>query len=357
MPDVLLFGASGYTGRLTAHALARRQIDFTIAGRDRAKLESLASEVGDPEIKIASVGDVDSLAAALDDVRVMISCVGPFLDLGDTAIEAALKARVNYLDSTGEGPFIKELAASCSERARSAGIAMVPSMGFDEVPGDVAATIAATGLDDAEVTMTYAVPTTPSAGTARTVPSILAAAGYFIEDGRRVEVGIGERRRWSPMPAPLGPRPAASFPLSLLEVVPLHLDLRSLGTYVTISSAQRMALKATLPLLRASLAIGPIERMIKNVAGRVPGPRRDARAKRWTILAEARGSNGFRNVVVQGADVYGLTAETLAAGAARMAQADFERSGVLAPVQAMDLDFLQKELVNQGITIETHDPS
>src|SRR5918996_5995884 len=65
MPDVLLFGASGYTGRLTAHALARRQIDFTIAGRDRAKLESLASEVGDPEIKIASVGDIDSLAAAL----------------------------------------------------------------------------------------------------------------------------------------------------------------------------------------------------------------------------------------------------------------------------------------------------
>jgi short subunit dehydrogenase-like uncharacterized protein len=119
---------------------------------------------------------------------------------------------------------------------------------------------------------------------------------------------------------------------------------------------QQAALKVALPLLRASLAIGPIERALKSALGRISGPDVEARKKRWTILAEARGSNGFRNVVVQGADVYGLTAEILAAGAARMADDGYDRSGVLSPVQAMDLDFLQKELIDQGISIETYGP-
>jgi hypothetical protein len=145
--------------------------------------------------------------------------------------------------------------------------------------------------------------------------------------------------------------------LSLLEVAPLHLKLRSFETYVTTSSAQQVALKAALPLLRASLAIGPVERVLKGALGRIPGPDVEARKKRWTILAEARGSNGFRNVVVRGADVYGLTAETLAAGAARMADDGYDRSGVLSPVQAMDLDFLQKELIDQGVSIETYGPT
>jgi short subunit dehydrogenase-like uncharacterized protein len=357
MPDVLLFGATGFTGRLTAHALARRQVDFAIAGRDRTKLLALASEVGDPEVRIAAVGDVDALVSALGDVRVLISCVGPFIDLGDTAVDAALRAGVHYLDSTGEGQFIARLAESRSDDAHAASVAMVPAMGFDEVPGDVAATLATQDLESPELTVTYAVPSSASSGTARTVPRILASAGRFIENGRIVEVRAGQRRRWSPMPSPLGPRPAASFPLSLLEVAPLHLNLSSLETYVTTSSAQQVAMKAALPMLRASLAIGPVERALKSALGRVPGPGVEARKKKWTILAEARGSNGFRNVVVRGADVYGLTAETLAAGAAHMAEKSYQRSGVLSPVQAMGLDFLQKELIDQSVSIETYGPT
>jgi short subunit dehydrogenase-like uncharacterized protein len=356
MPDVLLFGATGFTGRLTAHALARRQVDFAIAGRDRTKLAALASEVGGPDVRTAAVGDVDALVSALADVRVLITCVGPFLELGDTAVEAALRAGVHYLDSTGEGEFIARLAAR-SDEAQGAGVAMAPAMGFDEVPGDVAATLATEGLESPELTVTYAVPSSASSGTARTFPRIFVSAGHFIENGKVVEVRVGQRRRWSPMPAPLGPRAAASFPLSLLEVAPLHLDLRGLETYVTTPRAQQIALKAAMPFVRASLAIGPVERVLKGALGRIPGPDVEARKKRWTILAEARGDNGFRNVVVQGADVYGLTGEILAAGAARMAEDGYDRSGVLSPVQAMDLDFLQKALIDRGISIETHGPA
>src|SRR5687767_5757329 len=107
MPDVSLFGATGFTGRLTAQALARRGVSFAIAGRDREKLERLADEFEPrPDVRVAAVGDVHALAAALEDVKVLITCVGPFTELGDTAVEAALRARVHYIDSTGEGTFI-----------------------------------------------------------------------------------------------------------------------------------------------------------------------------------------------------------------------------------------------------------
>ncbi|MBW3653632.1 MAG: saccharopine dehydrogenase NADP-binding domain-containing protein, partial [Actinobacteria bacterium] len=129
MPDIVLFGATGYTGRLTAHALARRGASFAIAGRDRAKLEQLAATTGGPEVREAAVGDVTGLAAAIEDAKVMITCVGPFVALGDTAVEAALRARVHYIDSTGEGVFVDRLIAR-DRSARSAGIAMAPALGF-----------------------------------------------------------------------------------------------------------------------------------------------------------------------------------------------------------------------------------
>ncbi len=118
MPDILVFGATGYTGKLVAHALAERGASFALAGRDQAKLEALAASTGDPEIRVASVGDTDGLLRALEDCRVLLTCVGPFSELGWTAVEAAIKARVNYLDSTGEGLFVGRLIAEYDSLAR-----------------------------------------------------------------------------------------------------------------------------------------------------------------------------------------------------------------------------------------------
>src|SRR5918994_6825953 len=127
MPDVLLFGATGYTGKLTADVLAADGVDFAIAGRNRDKLEDLALRTGKPEIRVVSAADVDALSRALEDVRVLITCVGPFRDLGDTAAEAAVRAGVHYIDSTGEAAFIGKLIDRYGPRATTAGIAMAPA--------------------------------------------------------------------------------------------------------------------------------------------------------------------------------------------------------------------------------------
>src|SRR5688572_29076595 len=204
MPDILLFGATGYTGRLTAEALARKGASFAIAGRNKSKLYALADETDGPEVRVASVGDVDSLVAALDGVKVMITCVGPFMELGDTAVEAALRAGVHYIDSTGEGTFVSRLIERDAE-AREAGIVMAPCMGFDEVPADVAATLATEGMDKADLIVTLAVPQIASRGTIRSALGIIAEPGQWVRHGQSIKIRAGQERRWAPMPPPLGP--------------------------------------------------------------------------------------------------------------------------------------------------------
>ena len=267
MPDVLLFGATGYTGTLTAHALARRGTSFAIAGRDPAKLERLASETDAPETRVVSVGDTDALVDALDGVGALITCVGPFKELGATAVEAALRARVHYVDSSGEIDFIGNLIDRHGASARDTGIVVAPAAGFDEVPADVALSLAVDGMSRPEAVLTYALPTSGSAGTIRTVlGGIVHSRARWISAGNPIEVGLGERSRWSPMPPPLGPKFALSYPLAEGRLAPLHLDLGSLELYSTTGRAQATALRTGLPFariaLRSGLVRGGIERVL-----------------------------------------------------------------------------------------------
>lgn len=157
------------------------------------------------------------------------------------------------------------------------------------------------------------------------------------------------------MPPPLGPRRGTSFPLAIGHLAPLHLDLERFRTYVTVGSWERLGLKALLPSLRGALALPGGRAVIERVIDRAPqGPNEDARSRsKFTILAEATGPDGWRNVVVTGTDPYGLTGELLSAAALRMAEADYDASGVLAPVQAVGLELLQGELEKNGCDLAT----
>jgi len=360
MPDVLLFGATGFTGRLTAQALAARGVSFAIAGRNRSKLERLGDDLDpSPEVRVAEVGDVDALADALSDVKVMITCVGPFMELGDTAVEAALRARVHYIDSTGEGAFIGRLITERDYAARGAGICIAPAMGFDEVPADMAATTSVEGLVHPELTLTYALPLLGSRGTVRTSLGIMTSKGPWLVDGTRTMRGAGAESRWAPMPPPVGPRPAVSFPFSEAHLAPLHLPLRSMRTFVTIDPMRKIGFRPTLPILRAALGFRPTRGLIDNVLSRLPdGPVEEQRLRPWTILAEGRGEDGaWRNVAVMGRDVYGLTAQFLTAGAIEMSRDDFALTGVRSPVDAVGVETWQKVFADNDVSIDVYEPT
>lgn len=354
MPDVLLFGATGYTGRITARALAERGVSFAVAGRDPQKLERVAADTGAVATHVVDAGDVGALTKAVEDVRVLVTCVGPFLQLGETAVEAALRARVNYVDSTGEGPFVERLIRDRHEDALRAGIAMAPAMGFDEAPGDVATALAADGLDLPDVSLTYAFPSGASAGTLRSALGIVASKARWTVDGEVEWVRPGQELRWAPMPPPLGPRPGLSFPLAICHLAPLHVKLNGFRTYSTVAPWQRFVLRAVLPAAGALLSSEATRGLVEKAIARLPeGPDEAARARgKWTILAEAITSDGaWRNVALTGTDVYGLTGHTLAAAAEAMSRDGYPEAGVVAPVQALGIDALRRELEDFGVRI------
>jgi len=355
--DILLYGATGYTGRLSAEALRSRGADFAIAGRDEGKLQTLASTVGDPTVHVVPSGDRAALVRALDGCKVLVTCVGPFMALGRTALEAALEAGVHYIDSTGEGPFIHELIEKDHARAKAAGIAIAPAMGFDEVPGDLACSLAAYGMASPRLHVTYAMPKTASAGTLRSIIGIVASRGPWIEAGETRMVRAGEVGRWAPMPHPLGPRRATSFPLALCHLAPRHIDCSTFRTYLTTGRAEAVLMKAGVPIL-AAWTKTPLRGVLESLVGTAPeGPSDEARAAgAWTILAEARSGQVWRNVVLRGTDVYGLTGHTLAAAAEAMAEDGFSATGVLAPTEALGLERTKEELESLGVTIDTYAP-
>ena len=357
MADILLFGATGFTGRLTAQSLARRGADFAIAGRNRATLNTMARALGSPPVHVVDAVDQVSLVKALRGCRVLLTCVGPFVEFGVTAAAAAIDAGVNYIDSTGEVVFVDELLKRFDSRARETGIAMAPAMGFDEVPADVGITLAGGSMNRPSVKVTYAIPSTASAGTLQSSLALMTSPGWRVVHGDLVPMITGDRERWAPMPPPLGVRRSMSAPMAIGRLAALHIDLESLDTFVTTGTMSRVALKLALPAIRAGMSVSGLRHIVwKAIERGHEGPAEASRAARWTVLVEASSGARFKNVVLTGRDVYGLSAELLAAGAVVMSDEKYSARGVLAPVDAIGLETLHKELVDNGVAVESFEP-
>lgn len=138
--DVVLFGASGFTGSLVAEYLARRLggARWAIAGRDRAKLERVRERLGVPvEILIADARDGASLRALADKATAVATTAGPFALHGSELVAACVERNTHYCDLTGEMQWIKRMADRHHEAARANGTRIVHSCGYDSLPSDL----------------------------------------------------------------------------------------------------------------------------------------------------------------------------------------------------------------------------
>jgi short subunit dehydrogenase-like uncharacterized protein len=142
--DIVLFGATGYTGALTAEYLVRHappETRFALAGRNRGKLEAVRDRLGAGELPLleADIADPASIRRLAEASRVVITTVGPYIDYGEPLVAACAAAGTDYVDLTGEPEFVDLMWLRHHAEAQRTGARLVHSCGFDSIPYDLGA--------------------------------------------------------------------------------------------------------------------------------------------------------------------------------------------------------------------------
>lgn len=340
---VALIGATGFTGSLCARELVRRQIPAVWIARSRDKLDALAAEVGDVPRRVASPDDSASLDAALAGASVILNTVGPFEDLGEPVVKAAIAHKLPYVDTTGEQAFMAAMLDRYDAAAKFANIAVICAGAFEYAVGDCAAAIAIDDLDGADAIDTYYLTRAGSLshGTAKSAARAVSGAGTAWVDGARKREHLvatrvrvpGDDRNWA----------AISFPGGEALHLPRKRAVRAVHSWVGLPpSAAKWAarLRFALPALR----LGPIRALADRLIDRrltEPSPEQRSAAQ---FVVAARGRKGVRErwCVVHGADPYALTAVLTVEHALRLQRGDVGAKGVVSTAMAFDpIEFLK----------------
>jgi short subunit dehydrogenase-like uncharacterized protein len=361
---IVLFGATGYTGRLTAEALLARGVRPVLAARSAEKLESLAAEL-DPslEVAVADSSRPESISALLERGDVLVTTVGPFTRVGEPALQAALAARATYIDSTGEPAFVRRVFERFGPAAEQAGCGLLTAFGYDYVPGNLAGALALREADRpaALVDIGYFVTGRAaigawSGGTLASLAAAIAEPGFAFRDGRLVAEPNGRHVQ----SFELRGRDASAISVGASEhfALPrLEPALREVGVHIGWAGPLSRVLQA-LSIPTSVFARAPITGpALRALTARVPGgasggPDAASRARTGShIVAVARDATGRRlsEVRLDGQNAYAFTAAILAWGAERAAERGLEGAGALGPVDGFGLEALEQGCREAGL--------
>ncbi len=362
---LILFGATGYTGRLVARAMLERGLRPVLAARSLARLEALRENLSaDCDIAAADVSRPDSLRRLPSPGDVLVSTVGPFARWGDTAAQAAVDSGAQYLDSNGEPPFTRRVFEHYGPAACRAGIVMLPAFGWECVLGNLAGALALSEAGESAVRVDtgyfYVGSVGFSAGTRASFASAVARPSFAYRDGRLAAVRGAERHRTIRVggetrhAVSLGASEHYALPRSypqLREVNaylgwlggvperlarPLSVMSRPAFAVVNRPAARAMYDALTRRVLRGSRG-GPSSAERKGAGVRVVG-----------ITYNARGTQ-LSEVQLGGAEGYDFTAAILAWAAGRVAVDPPRSRGAVGPVEAFGIDQLEAGCREAGV--------
>ncbi|MFI5480989.1 saccharopine dehydrogenase family protein [Streptomyces rubiginosohelvolus] len=377
--DVVLFGATGFVGALTAEYLAAHApagLRWALAGRSRTKLEKLrkrltaiAPRCADLQLLETDADDAEALAELAASTRVVATTVGPYLRYGEKLVAACAEAGTDYADLTGEAEFIDRMYLEHDARARETGARIVHACGFDSVPHDLGAYFTVKQLpEDVPLAVDGFVRTNAvfSGGTFASAltamgrgPQMLAAA----RERRLHEPRVVGRRVSTPAGSPhfSGETGTWALPLPTVDPTIVGRSARALERYGPDFRYRHFASVKTLPMaLGAPMAIGGLVAAAQMAGVREwlmsryepgQGPDEERRGRSWFTVRFV-GEGGGRRVFteVSGGDPgYGETAKILAESAACLALDELpETSGQVTTAVAMG-DALLDRLTAAGL--------
>jgi short subunit dehydrogenase-like uncharacterized protein len=374
--DIVLFGATGFVGTLTAEYLAAHAPEgllWAIAGRSERKLEELRARLsGGTEAGVlrADVSDPASLRRLAENARVVATTVGPYVTYGGELVAACADTGADYLDLTGEPEFVDLTYVRHDARARETGARLVHACGFDSVPHDLGAYFTVRQLPEGVPLRVDGFVTADAAFSGGTFASAL---NQFAR-GRQMLAAARDRGRQEPRPAGRRASAPTGAPRFAPEVGAWALPLPTIDPQIVRRSAQTLerygpdfryrhyAAVRHLPVavggaaavgaLFAAAQLPPARRWLSDRVkpGEGPGPKK--RAKSWFSVRFV-GEGGGRRVcteVAGGDPGYGETAKMFAESALSLATDGLPpTAGQVTTAVAMG-DALTERLRRAGIT-------
>ncbi|MEU7645240.1 saccharopine dehydrogenase family protein [Streptomyces huasconensis] len=378
--DIVLFGATGFVGVLTAEYLAAHApegLRWALAGRDTAKLEKLRERLaaldpacaGLPLVR-ADVADPASLRDMASHARVVATTVGPYLTYGQELVGACAEAGTDYVDLTGEPEFVDLMYVRHDARARETGARLVHACGFDSVPHDLGAYFTVKQLPEGVPLRVDGFVRTNGRFSGGTFASALNQFGR----GRQMLAAAKDRRRLEPRPAgrtayapPGPPRYAAevgawALPLPTIDPQVVQRSARALERYGPNFRYRHYAAVKTLPMalggpvalggLLAAAQLPPVRRWLSGRLKPGDGPGKEVRDRTWfsvRFVGEGGGKRVFTEVA-GGDPGYDETAKMLAESALCLALDELPPSaGQVTTAEAMG-DALIARLDAAGLT-------
>jgi hypothetical protein len=314
---VLVYGATGHTGRFVVDELLRRGLTPVVAGRNAERLTALATRRVALDHRVVGLDDPDLLQRAIAGAGVVINCAGPFLDTSVPLARAAVEVEAHYLDVTAEQPAVQALYRELDAPARDAGVAVVPAMAFYGGLADLLVTDALEGhvqVDEVEIAIGLD-RWWPTAGT-RATGVRNTATRLVIRDGVLTALtSPAPTGTWS-FPTPLGDQAVVQQPFSEVITIHRHLDVGELRPYLNTAPLDDLRDSATPPPSAAD--------------------RRGRSAQRFVVDVVVRRGPDTRRISVTGRDIYAVTAPIVVEGAVRLLDGRHHGPGAAAPGEAFD---------------------
>jgi short subunit dehydrogenase-like uncharacterized protein len=370
--DIVIFGATGFTGALTAEYLAGHAdgLRWALAGRNRAKLEALSQRLGvDVPLLHADVNDERSLRSVAEAARVVITTVGPYVTYGEPLVAACAAAGTDYVDLTGEPEFVDRMYVRHHAEAVKSGARIVHACGFDSIPHDLGVLFTVEQLPEGvplDVRGFVRAGGKPSGGTFHSAMTAFTRVRQTQqahkerrdmesrENGRRVRLVAKPHRElgyWAvPMPT-IDPQVIARSARALDRYGP---DF-SYGHYAGVKRLPiALGGVAGVASLFAAAQVPPVRKALLGRLSPGDGPSEADREKGW-FKVRFVGEGGGKRVVtmVSGGDPgYSETAKMLAQSALCLAQDDLPpTAGQVTTAVAMG-DALIARLQGAGIAFE-----
>ena len=377
--DVVVFGATGFTGALTAEYLAAHApagLRWALAGRNQSKLEGVRARLGptasELELLQADITDAASMRAVAEATKVVITTVGPYIEYGEPLVAACAAAGTDYVDLTGEPEFVDRMYLAYDDQARNAGARIVHSCGFDSIPYDLGTLFTVQQLPEGvpiHVDCFVRAGGTMSGGTYHSALQIMGRVGQAAlvgrqrrrregdPDGRRVKGRVGVPHHESGIGAWVVPAPTID-PQTVLR------SARALDRYgPDFSYSHYLAVKRLPALVGLAAGAGalialaqlpPARAALGRLKSPGDGPSPEQRERSWfKVRFDATAGEQSLSTQVSGGDPgYGETSKMLAESALCLALDELpQRAGQLTPAVAMG-DALIARLTRAGIAFE-----